>query len=104
MQAAVMGVRLDNSVKKNSLWDFRNVFHLIDSKCTLGMLSKDSTSLKEYMGTRVSEIMSSANVEHFYHVDTSDNVSDIGREETRPYHISTQTAIGGGKCRLYIFP
>ena len=78
MQSAVMGARLATTIKQNSLWDFDNVYHIVDSECTIATLRKETTALKTYMGNRASEILETTTVDQFLHVDTKDNIADLG--------------------------
>ena len=51
MQSAVMAVRLSKSIITHTNIDFEEITHVLDSKCTLATLLKDTVALKEYMGT-----------------------------------------------------
>ena len=62
MQSAVMGVRLSEAIKRNSIWKFKKIYHIIDSLCTLATLRKEMTALREFMGNRLSEILDTTDV------------------------------------------
>ena len=78
MQSAVMAVRLSESIKRNSIWEFSNIYHIIDSLCTLATLRKNTSALREFMGNRVSEILDTTKVSQWYHVKSKENIADLG--------------------------
>ena len=78
MQSAVMSTRLCKSIMTFSGIKFNKVFYILDSKCTMATLSKDTMALREYMGNRVSEILETTSTHQWYHVKSSDNISDLG--------------------------
>ena len=78
MQSAVMGVRLSDTIRRNSIWEFDNVYHIVDSLCSLATLKKDSSALREFMGNRVAEILDTTEVKQWYHVKSEDNIADLG--------------------------
>ena len=57
LQAAVLGTRLAQSVIKNSIWKFSEVYRIVDSECTLSTLKKDSFVLPEFQANRVTECL-----------------------------------------------
>ena len=67
MQSAVLGVRLAESVKKYSKWSFGEIYHVVDSECTL------ATIKKEFLGNRVAEIVDTTTADHWYHVRSKNN-------------------------------
>ena len=81
MQSAVMGVRLAESIKKNSIWAFRSVYHMTDSKCLLATLSKDTGALGEFSGNLVTEILLTTTTEQWFHIKSKDNIADLGTRE-----------------------
>ena len=94
-QSAVMGVRLGETIKKNSIWEFNNIYYITDSKCLLATLSKDSVALGEFMGNRVAEILDTTTVKQWYHVASKDNIADLAtREKLQPLGTLTKTVIG----------
>ena len=78
MQSAVMAVRLASSIVEYSGYNFRNIFFISDSTCTIATLKKDSVALLEYMGNRVAEINASTKVNQWYHCKSRDNIADLG--------------------------
>ena len=78
MQSAVMGVRLSDTIRRNSIWEFESIYHIVDSLCTLATLKKDSSALREFMGNRVAEILDTTEVKQWYHVKSEDNIADLG--------------------------
>ena len=78
MQAAVLGVRLSSSIQKNSIWEFEKIYHIVDSECTLAIIKKDTSALREFMGNRVAEILESTSIEQWHHVKSTDNIADLG--------------------------
>ena len=81
-QSGVFSVLLGKSVITHSDLEFEEVVHILDSKCTLATLHKDTLALKEFMGNRVSEILSTTTVDQWYHVDTKLNIADLGTRTT----------------------
>ena len=58
--------------------DFEKIVHIGDSECTLALLRKDSTSLKEFMGNRVAECLEGSEETDWWHVPTNLNIADLG--------------------------
>ena len=81
MQSAVLGARLAATVRKHSPWKFQNVYHIVDSECTLATLKKETTALRPYMGNRASECLESSKVEDWFCVKSHDNIADLGTRE-----------------------
>ena len=62
------------------------MIHVLDSKCTLATLHKDTVVLNEFMGNRVSETLRSTEVENlrstevekWYHIESKKNIADLG--------------------------
>ena len=50
MQSAVMSTRLCKSIMTFSSIEFNKIIYILDSKCTMATLSKDTMALREYMG------------------------------------------------------
>ena len=82
MQSAVIAVRLSKSIITHSELEFNEVVHILDSKCTLATLHKDTIALKEYMGNRVSEILKLTSVDQWHHVESKKNIADFGTRKT----------------------
>ena len=82
MQSAVLGARLRKSILTHSGLEFNDVIHVLDSKCTLAILQKDTAALREYMGNRSSEILSITRVEQWYFIRTKLNIADLGTRKT----------------------
>ena len=78
MQSAVMAVRLSKSIITHTNIDFEEITHVLDSKCTLATLLKDTVALKEYMGNRVSEALQTTSVKQWVHIASKLNISDLG--------------------------
>ena len=78
MDSAVMSVRLCNTLILHSGLNFSAIFYILDSLCTLATLHKDTMVLKEYMGNRVSEIVTKSDLEQWSQVKSKDNISDLG--------------------------
>ena len=78
MQSAVMGARLSKSITTHTKLEFSKVTHILDSKCTLAVLHKDTVALKEFMGNRASEVLRKSELENWYHVPSKKNISDLG--------------------------
>ena len=78
MQSAVIAIRLGNCIKKYSGYNFRSIYYMSDSTCTLATIKKDSIALKEYMGNRVAEINQYSTPSQWYHVKSADNIADLG--------------------------
>ena len=78
MQGAVIAVRLSEAIRRNAVWTFANVYHIIDSLCTLATLRKDTSALREFMGNRVAEILDTTSVEQWFHVKSENNIADLG--------------------------
>ena len=77
LQAAVIAVRLSNSIIKESRYEFKSIYYISDSECTLASLRKDSTALKEFFGNRVAEINASTSVSQWYHCRSQFNIADL---------------------------
>ena len=77
-QAAVLGTRLGKTIRDNSIWNFENVYHVIDSECLLATLRKETCALREFMGNRIAEILSSTKVQQWFHTRSKLNIADLG--------------------------
>ena len=78
MQSVVLSTRLGKSITSHWKLKFEKVVHVLDSKCTLATLHKDTVVLNEFMGNRVSETLRSTEVEEWYHIESKKNISDLG--------------------------
>ena len=78
MQSAVMGARLRRSITMNTTLEFNEITHVLDSKCTLAILHKETISLKEFMGNRASEVQKKTDVDEWVHTSSKDNIADLG--------------------------
>ena len=82
IQSAVLATRLSKTILTHSEMEFSEVVHILDSMCSLATLKKDTVALREYMGNRVSEILSSTSIEQWYHVKSKENIADLGTRST----------------------
>ena len=68
LMSAMMAVRLARSIRKSSIWQFENIYHVTDSKCMLATLSKETSALGEFVGNRVTEILDTTEINQWYHI------------------------------------
>ena len=78
LMSAMMGVRLAKKINKSSIWEFEKIFHITDSKCMLATLSKETSTLGEFVGNRVTEVLDTTEIDQWYHIGSNDNISDLG--------------------------
>ena len=78
VQSSVMGVRLSKEIQEHSQLEFKEVVHILDSKCTLAALNKDTVALREYMANRCTEVLETTEVHQWYHVASKENIADLG--------------------------
>ena len=82
MQSAVLAVRLSKSIENACKLKYDEIVHVSDSKCTIALIKKDSTALKEFMGNRVAEITSHTDPSQWFHARSEDNIADLGTRAT----------------------
>ena len=93
MQSAVLNTRLAKSIQTHSGLEFEEVVHVLDSMCTMAILQNDSSALREYMGNRSAEILSSTRPEMWLHVRSKQNISDLAtRNDATIDDISSDSA------------
>ena len=78
MQSNVMGTRLRKEIEKHSGLEFEEIIHILDSKCTLAILHKDTAVLRDYMANRSAEVLASTAVDQWHWVPSKQNISDLG--------------------------
>ena len=78
MDAAVIGVRLGGSLREAAVWEFEEVFHIVDAECVLAILQNNTSALKEFMGNRAAECLNSTTIEQWFHMRSKDNIADLG--------------------------
>ena len=76
-QSAVISVRLSNTITTHSDLDFKEVYYILDSKCTLAAWHKDSIALKEWMANRQAEVLKKSNIEQWFHIESKKNIADL---------------------------
>ena len=83
MNAATMSVRVRRTICQAITFEVNEIYHLGDSQCVLALLKKDSVSLKEYMGNRVTEVIEGSDEKDWFHVPGAINVADLGTRGAR---------------------
>ena len=83
---AVLAVRLLAKTQEVLRFNFSHRIFLTDSSAALGMIRGESSAMREFVGTRVTEVkLKSDPVGEWYWVPTADNIADLGtRGEARP--------------------
>ena len=79
LQSAVLGSRLAKSVIQSSIWEFGQVYRIVDSECTLSTLRKDV--LPEFQANRVTECLDSSEISEWNHTKSKNNIADLGTRD-----------------------
>ena len=84
LQDAVMSCWLHNAVKNSLGMKFNEEVHIVDSGAVMDMIIKESTSCKEFVGTRIGEIRNKSDVGTWACVQSKDNPADLGTHGIKP--------------------
>ena len=57
-----MNCRLHNAVKNSLEIEFNKEVHVVDSGAVMDMITRESTTCKEFVGTRIGEIRNKSDV------------------------------------------
>lgn len=92
LQAAVLGIRLANTVKKHHAFEVHETIYLADAKVVLSWICSRKGNFKPFVAVRIGEILEASSRKDWHHVSSRDNVADdatkwntlqMGDEETR---------------------
>lgn len=78
LQAAVLGVRLAQSVKSLHSFNISNTYFMTDSRVVLAWIATRNLKLKQFVALRVGEILESSSRKEWFHVRSKMNVADDG--------------------------
>ena len=79
LMGALLSTRLMTSVQQSLGFDLSARYFLTDSAAVLGMIKNESSSMKEFVGTRTGEIRSKTDVsKEWFWVPTDQNLADMG--------------------------
>ena len=102
LRAAVVATTLSYCTKVSLGERLRDVFHVTDSTIVLYWLSQDQRPLQTAVRNAVIEIRRLSNPNSWYHVDSENNVADIGTRSDLPVDLSltSEWQIGKSWMRL----
>ena len=78
LRAAVLGATLAHTVKQNLGESFSDVIFVTDSQIVLFWLNQDQRPLHTLVRNSVIEVRRLSNLEDWYHVDSANNIADLG--------------------------
>lgn len=78
MQSAVMAARLRKSIQSHTTFKLNHVILILDSTCTLELINKETSSLGEFMGNKVTEILEKSKPDEWYRAASEENIADLG--------------------------
>ena len=103
MQAAVFGTRLSKKIRESSIWDFKEVVHVIDAGCVLATLRNHTSALGEWWGNRVQECLNSTEISQWLHMRSKLNIADLGtRTSATVDDINEQSEWQKGPSWMYL--
>ena len=82
LQAAVLAVRLADTIKREMTYTFDETVFWSDSKIVLHYIQNESRRFHTFVANRVSEIHGSSKVEEWRHISGKDNPADVGSRGT----------------------
>ncbi|XP_041674335.1 uncharacterized protein LOC121530048 [Drosophila eugracilis] len=91
LQAAVLGTRVMNTVKKEHSVDISETVLWTDSKTVLKWIGSSHRRYKQFVGNRVAEILESSKVSQWRWVLTADNAADDATRSQRKADLSTES-------------
>lgn len=76
LQAAVLGVRLANSVKKHHAFEVHRTLFLADARVVLSWICSKKGKFKPFVAVRIGEILEASTRKDWFHISSKDNVAD----------------------------
>ena len=101
LQGAVANARLTQTITEHSGLEFGASFNFVDSGAVLGMIENGASSLKEFCGTRVGEILSKTDQRNWGWIKGSENISDIGTRGALPSELGLHSEWQNGPKWMY---
>ena len=78
MAGAAKAARLKCWVLEHTGLKFSEFVHFLDSRIVQDMIRKDSYGFGTYAGLRVAEIQQKTDVDNWFHIESAENVADLG--------------------------
>ena len=91
LQGALINCRLHNSIKGSLGIKFERELHVIDSGAVKDMITRESSSCKEFVGTRVGEIRLKTSINDWAWVQSKDNPADLGTHGVDPLKLGRES-------------
>ena len=90
---AVASVRLAETIQQSVKFEFGNRYFFTDSSAVFGMITGESGSFMEFVGTRTGEIKSKSDPgSEWFWLPTQDNLADLGtRDDVTPEMIAPES-------------
>ena len=96
LRAAVMGAALAHVVKQNIGLSFSNVMFVTDSTIVLSWLNQDQRPLHTLVRNAVIEIRRLSDVKNWFHIDSANNLADLGTRKCDLEEIGPESAWQNG--------
>ena len=76
LAGAVLGTRLRNFILKEARYNFKQIYHIVDSEIVKAMISKQSYGFNTFAANRVGEIQNGSDPSEWYWTPGKDNIAD----------------------------
>jgi Pao retrotransposon peptidase/Family of unknown function (DUF5641)/Protein of unknown function (DUF1759)/Integrase zinc binding domain len=84
LQAAVLGIRLADTIKRLHSMNFERTYFISDSKTVLKWITSSTYKFKTFVAVRVGEILDSSSRAEWFHIRSNNNVADDATKWTDP--------------------
>lgn len=84
---AVLSCRLRERIELELDWQFKSVYHIVDSEIVRAQIQKDSHKLKSFVGTRIAEIQTKSDPREWWWVGGENNPADMLTRKTEIEHL-----------------
>ena len=96
LRAAVLGATLAHSVKQDIGERLNEIFYVTDSQIVMFWLHQDHRPLHTLVRNSVIEVRRLSKLENWYHVDSADNIADLGTRNCEIAEINSDSAWQNG--------
>ena len=91
LRAAVLSVHLAHTVKQNLLDQYKDAIYITDSSIVLFWINTDTRPLNVTVRNAVIEIRRFTSTQQWFHIDTNNNIADLGTRTAEVEDIAANT-------------